>query len=53
MVGEERFTCPECGRRSMVKVKNEENKGSYMLKCLECGLVLGPLPAKNVKDLIS
>ena len=51
MGAEDKFTCQECCSRSMIRIE-KRRAGTYMLKCEECGIQLGPLPLKNSDNLI-
>ena len=46
----EKFICPKCGKRSMVKKRDE--RGKYSLICELCGLKRGKLPKDKKKDII-
>ena len=46
---EGRYTCPNCGVRSMIKVENKI-AGTYTLKCEKCKEEIGPLPERGIKD---
>lgn len=46
----ERFLCPKCGKKSMVKIPGEGEK--YSLRCELCGLERGKLPPDKGKDVI-
>jgi transcription elongation factor Elf1 len=48
---DDRYTCPDCGVRSMIKVENKI-KGTYVLKCENCKGEIGPLPIHGIKDYV-
>ena len=46
----EKFVCPRCGKRSMIKKETED--GKYFLICQSCGMKRGKLPKDKRKDVI-
>ncbi|MFQ6107667.1 MAG: hypothetical protein ACE5QF_08825 [Thermoplasmata archaeon] len=46
----ERFLCPKCGKKTMVKIPAAE--GRYTLQCELCGLKRGELRPDKQRDVI-
>jgi transcription elongation factor Elf1 len=44
------YTCPKCGKKTMVKQKN--SNGKYILICQVCGFKRGTLPKDHKRGVV-